>query len=41
MNTTGMNSIIFAWRGSPVMGVIFVWMNIETPIRMGRMYVGS
>ena len=41
VNTTGMKSIIFAWRGSPITGVIFCWMNIEIPIRIGRMYVGS
>src|SRR5215470_16616799 len=37
----GMTNIIFACRGSPVVGVIFCWMNIVTPMRIGRTYVGS
>ena len=37
----GMISIIFACRGSPPTGVIRCCTNIVTPIRSGRMYVGS
>ena len=35
VKTTGMNSIILAWRGSPITGVIFCWMNIEAPMSSG------
>ena len=32
VNTIGRNIIIFAWAGSPVVGVIFCWRNMEAPI---------
>ena len=45
VNTTGISSMIFAWRGSPITGVIFCCTNIETPISegqdVGRIVVGE
>jgi len=35
VKTTGMISIILACRGSPMVGVIFCWISIERPIRIG------
>ena len=34
VNIMGIIIIILAWAGSPVVGVIFCWRNIEAPIRM-------
>jgi len=36
VKTTGMISIILAWVGSPVVGVIHCCTNMEPPMRMGE-----
>jgi hypothetical protein len=35
VNIMGITSIIFAWAGSPTVGVIFCCKNIEAPISRG------